>query len=74
MALKGLEAFSMPIDKISRSSAIIIRHLAKEFPSERLGNGRNGVNDIRRHKWFQVTSISTVIFLAKTIENHNFKK
>ena len=44
----------MPLDKISRSSAIIIRHLAKEFPSERLGNGRNGVHDIRRHKWFQV--------------------
>ena len=54
MALKGLESFSMPLDKISRSSAIIIRHLAKEFPSERLGNGRNGVHDIRRHKWFQV--------------------
>ena len=54
MALKGLESFSMPLDKISRCSATIIRHLAKEFPSERLGNGRNGVNDIRRHKWFQV--------------------
>jgi cGMP-dependent protein kinase len=53
MALKGLESFSMPLDKISRCSATIIRHLAKEFPSERLGNGRNGVNDIRRHKWFQ---------------------
>ena len=54
MALKGLESFSMPLDKISRNSAVIIRHLAKEFPSERLGNGRNGVHDIRRHKWFQV--------------------
>ena len=61
MALKGLESFSMPLDKISRCSATIIRHLAKEFPSERLGNGRNGVNDIRRHKWFQVTFITTVI-------------
>ena len=51
----------MPLDKISRCSATIIRHLAKEFPSERLGNGRNGVNDIRRHKWFQVSFITIVI-------------
>ena len=65
MALKGLESFSMPLDKISRSSATIIRHLAKEFPSERLGNGRNGVNDIRRHKWFQVSFIA--IFITETV-------
>ena len=66
MALKGLESFSMPLDKISRCSATIIRHLAKEFPSERLGNGRNGVNDIRRHKWFQVSSITTFITDSQT--------
>ena len=51
----------MPLDKISRCSATIIRHLAKEFPSERLGNGRNGVNDIRRHKWFQVSFLATFL-------------
>ena len=54
MALKGLESFPMPVDKISRTATTVIRHLSKEFPSERLGNGRNGVNDIKRHKWFQV--------------------
>jgi len=54
MALKGLESWPMPVDKIGRTASTVIRHLAKEFPSERLGNGRNGVNDIKRHKWFQV--------------------
>ena len=75
MALKGLEAFSMPIDKISRSSAIIIRHLAKEFPSERLGNGRNGVNDIRRHKWFQVRPSDLIFDFRRAlsmINNHTY--
>ncbi|CBY06693.1 unnamed protein product [Oikopleura dioica] len=52
MALKGLESFPFPVDKISRSASQIIRLLAKEFPSERLGNGRNGIQDIKRNKWF----------------------
>ena len=73
MALKGLESFSMPLDKISRSSATIIRHLAKEFPSERLGNGRNGVNDIRRHKWFQVSFIATFITVCDYADNQTNK-
>lgn len=60
MALKGLESFAMPVEKIGRTSSIIIRHLSKEFPSERLGNGRNGVADIKRHKWFQVSFWLTI--------------
>ena len=63
----------MPLDKISRSSATIIRHLAKEFPSERLGNGRNGVNDIRRHKWFQVSFIATFITVCDYADNQTNK-
>lgn len=64
MALKGLESFPMPVDKIGRTASTVIRHLSKEFPSERLGNGRNGVNDIKRHKWFQVCSnLSKIIFI-----------
>ena len=40
-------------DLVSKGTKEIILALAREQPYERLGAGRGGFNDIRRHKWFR---------------------
>jgi len=39
--------------KISRKAESIIKALCRQDPSERIGYQRAGVNDIRKHRWFQ---------------------
>ena len=53
-ALRGvaLQGFGSA-DRVSRGTKEMILSLAKEQPMQRLGAGRGGFNDIRRHKWFR---------------------
>ncbi|KAK1884383.1 cGMP-dependent protein kinase 1 [Dissostichus eleginoides] len=39
--------------KIAKSAANLIKRLCRDNPSERLGNQKNGVKDIQKHKWFE---------------------
>ncbi|XP_052133468.1 serine/arginine repetitive matrix protein 2 isoform X3 [Frankliniella occidentalis] len=50
--LKGIESVAMPA-AVGRSAAHLIRSLCKAVPAERLGYQRAGLQDVRRHKWFQ---------------------
>jgi len=39
--------------KISRKAESLIKALCRQDPSERIGYQKDGVNDIRKHRWFQ---------------------
>ena len=45
--------FSVAFPKISRKAESLIKSLCRHDPAERIGYQRNGVNDIRKHRWFQ---------------------
>ncbi|CAL7947696.1 unnamed protein product [Xylocopa violacea] len=49
--LKGIEVVGVP-GSISRNASSLIKKLLRLSPSERLGYQRNGIQDIRDHKWF----------------------
>ena len=38
---------------MSRKAESLIKSLCRQDPAERIGYQRNGVNDIRKHRWFQ---------------------
>ncbi|XP_072292973.1 cGMP-dependent protein kinase 2 [Eucyclogobius newberryi] len=50
--LRGVEKVDFP-KKIRKRADDLIRRLCRLNPVERLGNKKNGINDIRKHKWFQ---------------------
>ncbi|TRZ00654.1 hypothetical protein DNTS_027231 [Danionella cerebrum] len=50
--LRGIDMVEFP-KKISKSAAHLIKRLCRDNPSERLGNQKNGVVDIQKHKWFE---------------------
>ncbi|OCT70235.1 cGMP-dependent protein kinase 2 [Xenopus laevis] len=52
MVLKGIEKVDFP-HRIGRRSEDVIRRLCRINPAERLGNRKNGISDIRKHKWYQ---------------------
>ncbi|KAK1791111.1 hypothetical protein P4O66_002144 [Electrophorus voltai] len=52
MVLHGIEKVDMP-KRISKRPEDLIRRLCKLSPAERLGNKKNGITDIKKHKWFQ---------------------
>ncbi|CAH1794822.1 unnamed protein product, partial [Owenia fusiformis] len=49
--LKGIDAIDCP-RKITRYAQNLIKKLCRDNPSERLGYGKGGINDIRKHRWF----------------------
>uniref|UniRef100_A0A7N6FDF8 cGMP-dependent protein kinase n=1 Tax=Anabas testudineus TaxID=64144 RepID=A0A7N6FDF8_ANATE len=49
--LKGIEKMDFP-RKITKRSEDLIRKLCRRNPSERLGNLKNGITDIKKHRWF----------------------
>ncbi|XP_036383101.1 cGMP-dependent protein kinase 2 [Megalops cyprinoides] len=49
--LKGIDKMEFP-KKISRRPEDLIRRLCKQNPTERLGNLKNGITDIKKHRWF----------------------
>ncbi|XP_061545825.1 cGMP-dependent protein kinase 2 isoform X3 [Phycodurus eques] len=52
MVLYGIEKVDFP-KRISKRPDDLIRRLCKQNPVERVGNKKNGIIDIKKHKWFQ---------------------
>ncbi|XP_038615576.1 cGMP-dependent protein kinase 2 [Tachyglossus aculeatus] len=50
LILKGIEKMDFP-KNISRRSEDLIRRLCKQSPTERLGNLKNGISGIKKHRW-----------------------
>ncbi|KAI1900792.1 hypothetical protein AGOR_G00053520 [Albula goreensis] len=50
--LRGIDMVEFP-KKINKSAANLIKRLCRDNPSERLGNQKNGIKDIQKHKWFE---------------------
>ncbi|XP_051541562.1 cGMP-dependent protein kinase 1-like isoform X2 [Myxocyprinus asiaticus] len=50
--LRGIDMVEFPM-KITKSAANLIKRLCRDNPSERLGNQKNGMKDIQKHKWFE---------------------
>ncbi|KFQ27920.1 cGMP-dependent protein kinase 2 [Mesitornis unicolor] len=50
LILKGIEKLDFP-KTITRWPEDLIRRLCRQNPTERLGNLRNGINDIKKHRW-----------------------
>ncbi|XP_034536959.1 cGMP-dependent protein kinase 2 [Notolabrus celidotus] len=52
MVLHGMEKVDFP-KRVGKRPDDLIRRLCKLNPVERLGNKKNGIIDIKKHKWFQ---------------------
>ncbi|XP_049813957.1 cGMP-dependent protein kinase, isozyme 1 isoform X1 [Schistocerca nitens] len=50
--LKGIDMVDFP-RHITRAAQSLIKRLCRDAPSERLGSQRGGIQDIKKHKWFQ---------------------
>lgn len=47
--LKGIDVIEFP-KKIGKSAQALIKKLCRENPAERLGYGKNGISEIKKHK------------------------
>lgn len=47
--LKGIDAIEYP-RHVSRSAISLIKKLCRDWPADRLGYQRNGIDEIRKHK------------------------
>ncbi|EEB19945.1 cGMP-dependent protein kinase, isozyme, putative [Pediculus humanus corporis] len=50
--LKGIDVIDFP-KHITKGAQSLIKRLCRDSPSERLGYQRGGIQDIKKHKWFQ---------------------
>uniref|UniRef100_A0A8C7YGN7 cGMP-dependent protein kinase n=1 Tax=Oryzias sinensis TaxID=183150 RepID=A0A8C7YGN7_9TELE len=50
--LRGIDMIEFP-KKITKNAGNLIKKLCRDNPCERLGNLKNGVKDIQKHKWFE---------------------
>ena len=50
--LRGIHSIQFPY-KISRKAESMVKALCRQCPTERIGYQRSGINDIRKHRWFQ---------------------
>ncbi|XP_065161153.1 cGMP-dependent protein kinase, isozyme 1-like [Atheta coriaria] len=53
LILKGIDMIDFAKHNISRTAQSLIKKLCRDLPSERLGYQRGGIQDIKKHKWFQ---------------------
>merc|ERR1711994_148414 len=51
--LRGFDQISMP-RHISKNAVLIMKRFCRDNPAERLGYQKDGIVDIKKHKWFQV--------------------
>lgn len=52
LAQRGIDKIDWPRAVNSRAEGLI-RKLCHQNPSKRIGNQRNGLNDVRNHAWFE---------------------
>jgi len=50
--LKGIDMIDFP-KHMSKSAILLIKKLCRDVPAERLGYSKAGIEDIKKHKWFQ---------------------
>ncbi|CAB4044962.1 cGMP-dependent kinase 1-like, partial [Paramuricea clavata] len=50
--LRGMDVLEFP-RKVSKNAGNLIRRLCRDSPTERLGYQKDGLHDIKKHKWFQ---------------------
>ncbi|XP_030127642.3 cGMP-dependent protein kinase 2 isoform X2 [Taeniopygia guttata] len=74
LILKGIEKLDFP-KVITRRPEDLIRRLCRQNPTERLGNLRNGINDIKKHSCLDqlITATSTAIHLKWEALQMNFQ-
>lgn len=61
LILKGIDAIEYP-RHVSRSAISLIKKLCRDWPADRLGYQRNGIDEIRKHKYKrQQTSIQLLL-------------
>ncbi|KAJ8982391.1 hypothetical protein NQ317_009646 [Molorchus minor] len=53
LILKGIDKIDFAKHNIGRTAQSLIKKLCRDAPSERLGYQRGGIQDIKKHKWFQ---------------------
>lgn len=53
LILKGIDMIDFAKHNVGRSAQSLIKKLCRDLPSERLGYQRGGIQDIKKHKWFQ---------------------
>lgn len=51
MILRGIDGIDWPW-KVKKPAQNLIRRLCRTNPSERIGNLKGGVNEIKNHRWF----------------------
>uniref|UniRef100_A0A3B3D1R3 AGC-kinase C-terminal domain-containing protein n=1 Tax=Oryzias melastigma TaxID=30732 RepID=A0A3B3D1R3_ORYME len=49
--LRGIDMIQFP-RKVTKSATNLIKGLCRERPSERVGNQKNRLRDVQKHKWF----------------------
>ncbi|KAM3672915.1 cGMP-dependent protein kinase 2 isoform 2-T2 [Ammospiza maritima maritima] len=74
LILKGIEKLDFP-KAITRRPEDLIRRLCRQNPTERLGNLRNGINDIKKHSCLDqlITATLTAIHLKWGALQMNFQ-
>ncbi|KAK4873539.1 hypothetical protein RN001_015568 [Aquatica leii] len=53
LILKGIDMIDFEKHNVGKSAQSLIKKLCRDLPSERLGYQRGGIQDIKKHKWFQ---------------------
>ncbi|XP_044258969.1 cGMP-dependent protein kinase, isozyme 1 [Tribolium madens] len=53
LILKGIDMIDFAKHHIGRAAQSLIKKLCRDLPSERLGYQKGGIQDIKKHKWFQ---------------------
>ncbi|CAH1119440.1 unnamed protein product [Phaedon cochleariae] len=53
LILKGIDMIDFAKHNVGRTAQSLIKRLCSHCPSERLGCQRGGIQDIRKHRWFQ---------------------
>jgi len=50
--LRGIDQIHFP-RHVTKTAITIIKRFCRESPAERLGYQKNGIDDIKSHRWFQ---------------------
>lgn len=50
--LRGIEQIEFP-RHVTKTAITIIRKFCRENPTERLGYQKDGINDVKKHRWYQ---------------------